>query len=318
MTASHLPVMLNEVLEAMQPKRGEVYVDGTFGAGGYSRALLEAAECKVYAIDRDPNVAVFAEKLTREFPSRFMLLAGTFGDMVELLQAQGIQSVNGIVLDVGVSSMQIDEAHRGFSFMKDGPLDMRMSGKGISAADIVNNSDESELADILYQYGEEKMSRRIASAIVKARSEAPITTTTQLAQIVRSVVRHSEKGINPATRTFQALRIVVNNELAELEAGLQAAEQLLSENGRLIVVTFHSLEDRIVKQFYQSRSGDTRGGSRHLPETVSAAPPTFFLPRRKPTASSQQEMDVNPRARSAKLRLAIRTEAMPHAPQFGG
>ncbi len=221
---AHLPVMLNEVLGAMQPKGGEIYVDGTFGAGGYSRALLEAAECKVYAIDRDPNVAAFAETLKKDFPNRFVLLAGTFGDMVELLQSQGIQSVNGIVLDIGVSSMQIDEAARGFSFMKDGPLDMRMSVSGMTAADIVNKRSEGEIADMLYLYGEEKMSRRIAKAIVEARSENEITTTSQLAQIVRSVVHRAEKGINPATRTFQALRIVVNDELGELEAGLQAAE----------------------------------------------------------------------------------------------
>ena len=313
---SHAPVMLQEVIEAMQPKNGEVYVDGTFGAGGYSRALLEAAECKVYAIDRDPNVAAFAETLKRDFPNRFVLLAGTFGEMVELLQSQGIRSVNGIVLDIGVSSMQIDEAERGFSFMKDGPLDMRMSTKGVSAADIINDTSESELADILYLYGEEKMSRRIAKAIVEARIESNITTTSQLVQIVRSVVHRSEKGINPATRTFQALRIVVNDELGQLEAGLLAAEQLLTSKGRLIIVTFHSLEDRIVKQFYQSRSGDTRGGSRHLPETVDSAPPTFFLARRKPTIASDEEIRINSRSRSAKLRLAVRTDAPALA--FGG
>lgn len=313
---SHASVMLDEVIEAMQPKNGEIYVDGTFGAGGYSRALLEAAECKVYAIDRDPSVAVFAERLKKDFPNRFVLLAGTFSQMVDLLQGQGIESVNGIVLDIGVSSMQIDQAERGFSFMKDGPLDMRMSSQGISAADIVNEREEGEIADMLYLYGEEKMSRRIAKAIVAARAESKITTTTQLASIVRSVVR-SEKGINPATRTFQALRIVVNDELGELESGLLAAEQLLANNGRLIVVTFHSLEDRIVKQFYQSRSGDTQGGSRHLPETVNSVPPTFFLRRRKPTLAKEAEIAANPRSRSAKLRLAVRNDT-PASVAFGG
>jgi 16S rRNA (cytosine1402-N4)-methyltransferase len=313
--AKHTPVMLAEVLEAMQPKKGEVYVDGTFGAGGYTRALLESCECRVYAIDRDPNVKSTADLLAQEYPNRFLLLSGTFGEMVELLAREGVTSVDGIVLDVGVSSMQIDTAERGFSFRKDGPLDMRMSGEGLSAADIVNTYDEEDIADILYQYGEEKLSRRIARAIVEKRKETPFTRTSQLADLVRSVVRGKHDGIDPATRTFQALRIVVNDELSELNRGLEAAEQLLTSGGRLIVVTFHSLEDRIVKQFYQSRSGDTRGGSRHFPATENAVPPTFFLVRKKAIQASENEISINPRARSAKLRLALRTQA-PHA--FGG
>lgn len=312
--APHIPVMLGEVLHTMQPADGEVYVDGTFGAGGYTRALLEAAACTVYAIDRDPNVSVFAEKLTRDFPGRFFWLLGTFSDMVELLAAQGVTKVNGIVLDIGVSSMQIDNPERGFSFKNNGPLDMRMASTGVSAADVVNKADESDLADIIYNLGEERDSYRVARAIVRAREEAPIETTEQLANIVRRVVRGT-KGIDGATRTFQALRIYVNDELGELTRALNDAEKILVKGGRLIVVTFHSLEDRIVKQFLQSRSGETRGGSRHLPQlgaTRSATAdslPIFLLPRKKPVLSSEAESDVNPRARSAKLRVAIRTEA---------
>jgi 16S rRNA (cytosine1402-N4)-methyltransferase len=309
----HKPVMLTQMVNAMQPADGETYVDGTFGAGGYSRALLESAECRVYAIDRDPNVARLADLLKQDFPDRFFLLAGTFGNMVELLAAQGVTSVNGVVLDIGVSSMQIDVPGRGFSFSHDGPLDMRMGALGLSAADIVNRYSEKEIADILYMYGEEKASRRIARAIVKAREETPITRTKQLADIVRGVIPPSprlrrDKGkIDPATRTFQGLRIAVNEELGELEQGLEAAEQLLAPGGRLLVVTFHSLEDRIVKQFYQSRSGDTRGGSRHLPATANTAPSTFFLPGKKPVLPDEAEIAANPRARSAKLRIAVRT-----------
>ncbi len=311
--ARHIPVMLPEVLEAMQPTDGEIYLDGTFGAGGYSRALLEAAQCTVYAIDRDPSVKALAEKLAEAFPGRFFWLLGSFSDMVQLLQAKGVKSIHGVVLDIGVSSMQIDNAERGFSFKNDGPLDMRMSGQGESAADIVNNADEEELANILYYYGEERQSRQIARAIVKARLEAPIMRTSELANIIRRIVRGKD-GIDPSTRSFQALRIKVNDELGELERALGAAEQLLVKDGRLVMVTFHSLEDRIVKQFFQSRSGETRGGSRHLPPveaTQKAAAyrlPTFFLPQRKPVLASQSEARINPRARSAKLRCAIRTE----------
>lgn len=311
----HVPVLLKEVLDSMRPVDGEIYVDGTFGAGGYTRALLEKAQCTVYAIDRDPSVAVFAEKLTREFPGRFFWLLGSFSDMLDLLAAKGVSKVNGIVLDIGVSSMQLDTAERGFSFRYDGPLDMRMADTGVTAADVVNKTEEEDLANIIYQFGEERESRRVARAIVRARSEAPITTTAQLAEIVRKVVR-SGKGIDGATRTFQGLRIYVNDELGELTRALDAAEKLLATGGRLIVVTFHSLEDRIVKQFLQSRSGETRGGSRHLPpvgatqQAASGNLPTFFLPSRKPVQASESESEINPRARSAKLRAAIRTEVV--------
>jgi 16S rRNA (cytosine1402-N4)-methyltransferase len=316
-TKQHIPVMLPEVLQAMQPKDGEVYLDGTFGAGGYSRALLESAGCTVYAVDRDPNVADMAAALAKAFPNRFFWLMGSFSDMVSLLEGRGITSVNGIVLDIGVSSMQIDAPERGFSFRSDGPLDMRMAQSGQSAADIVNNAAEEELADILYHYGEERKSRAIARAIVQARTEEPITRTRQLADIVRRVLKGGKDGLDPSTRTFQALRIRVNDELGELARALSAAEILLGDGGRLVVVTFHSLEDRIVKQFFQSRSGETRGGSRHLPQigathkATAAHLPAFFLPRRKPVLPSPSEIRINPRARSAKLRSAIRIRVKP-------
>lgn len=309
----HTPVMLKEMLTAVKPADGEIYVDGTFGAGGYSRALLEAARCTVYAIDRDPNVAALARQLAQSFPGRFFWLLGNFGDMIELLQAHGVKSVDAVVLDIGVSSMQIDDAGRGFSFKGQGPLDMRMSGAGLSAADIVNTTDEEELADILYHYGEERHSRRIARAIVKARTLKPITRTQELAEIIRNVMKGGK--IDPATRSFQALRIKVNDELGELERALAASERLLAPGGRLVIVTFHSLEDRIVKQFLQSRSGETGGGSRHLPHSgetrdmAAGGLPTFFLAQKKPFIPSDEEARINPRARSAKLRCAIRRAA---------
>jgi 16S rRNA (cytosine1402-N4)-methyltransferase len=308
----HIPVLLEEMLTAMRPADGEVYVDGTFGAGGYSKALLEAAQCTVYAIDRDPNVAQLAEKLAKDFPGRFFWLLGSFGDMLELLAGKGVSSVDGIVLDIGVSSMQIDNADRGFSFKNDGPLDMRMSATGQSAADLINTADEDEIADILYHYGEERRARQVARAIVKARAAKPITRTLELAEIIRRVVR--AKQIDPATRSFQALRIKVNDELGELERALDAGAQLLAPSGRLVIVTFHSLEDRIVKQFLQSRSGETRGGSRHLPQAgatrIAAAGslPLFFLAQKKPITATSAEARINSRARSAKLRFAIRQE----------
>ena len=310
--SEHISVMLPEVLQAMQPSDGEIFVDGTFGAGGYSRALLEAAKCTVYAIDRDPSVAETAAKLAKAFPNRFFWLAGNFGDMIELLAEKGVNSVNGIVLDIGVSSMQIDNAERGFSFKKDAPLDMRMSRDGLSAADIVNNAPEAELADIIFQYGEERKARQIARAIIEQRKIKPITTTKELADIARKVVRYAGDGIDPSTRTFQALRIKVNDELGELERALKAAEKILAPSGRLVVVSFHSLEDRIVKQFFRVCSGDTSGGSRHLPyigathKATTNHLPAFFLKNRKPVLPSAAEIDSNPRSRSAKLRFAIK------------
>ena len=308
-TSPHYPVMLPEVLQYMEPKDGEVYVDGTFGAGGYTRALLESADCKVYAIDRDPHVKVTAEKLAKEFPGRIELLCGNFGDMHHLLKTHGVEQVDGIVLDVGVSSMQLDQGERGFSFMKDGPLDMRMSCEGQTAADFVNQASEKELANVIYRYGGEKRSRHVARAIVTARVNEPVETTGQLARIVRSVVRSSPKEkIDPATRTFQAIRIWINDELGELENALKAAEELLSDEGRLIVVSFHSLEDSIVKQFLNEKSGRNQGVSRHMVWQAQVAPTAAFeLLIKKPVTPSEKELDENIRSRSAKLRAAKRT-----------
>lgn len=307
--------MLHEMLAALNAQGGERIVDGTFGAGGYTRAILESADCQVFAIDRDSHVHQFADRLKTEFDGRFVFLSGSFGQMMQLLAAQGVEAVDGIVLDIGVSSMQLDEAERGFSFKKDGPLDMRMaqSGKeaGITAADLVNSASETELADIIHHYGEEKAARRIAKAIVQARAERPITTTHQLAGLVAKVVGRGAGKIDPATRTFQALRIHVNDELGELVRALTAAEQLLVPGGRLVVVTFHSLEDRIVKRFFQSRSGGLEETvSRHVPlQGKSQVRNSFELEVRKALKASEAEAAVNARARSAKLRWGVRTDA---------
>lgn len=310
--AAHIPVMLPEVLEALQPANDEIYVDATFGAGGYSRAILEAAECKLYAIDRDPNVREFAQALQADFPDRFVFLAGSFSEIFTLLREQGVEKVDGIVMDLGVSSMQLDQAERGFSFMREGALDMRQSQQGQSAADIVNSYEADELANILYRYGEEKKSRRIARAIVEARAEKPIETTLELAEIIAKAAPQGKQKIHPATRSFQALRIYVNRELEELEQALESAKMLLGSGGRLVVVSFHSLEDRIAKQFFTTCSRENSGGSRHLPVMDNdVAPPLFTLPHRnKAIAASEHESDHNPRARSAKLRVGIRTEAV--------
>ena len=313
--AAHKPVMINEMLAELSPRDGGTYVDATFGAGGYSRAILESSACRLFSIDRDPSVSQIAQKLAEEFPGRFVFLAGRFSDMLELLAAEGVDEVDGVVMDIGVSSMQVDEAERGFSFKKDGPLDMRMASEGLSAADIVNEYSEEQLADILYEYGEEKASRRIAKAIIKARSEAPILRTNVLADIVRNAcgARRSPapSAIDPATRTFQALRIAVNNELEELESGLDAAEKLLKPGGKLVVVVFHSLEDRIVKRYLTSRAQSAPVLSRHLPPVPAsqAALRTFALPKPWMITPTQQEVAANPRARSAKLRVAMRVAA---------
>lgn len=310
--SAHKPVMLTEMLTALAPCDDGIYVDGTFGAGGYSRAILAAAHCTVYALDQDPNVKPLAEALAGEFPGRFIFVAGNFSDMGALLAAHHVASVDGIVLDIGVSSMQLDESARGFSFRNDGPLDMRMSASGMSAMDVVNGMEEEALANIIYQYGEEKASRRIAHAIVEARSLAPITRTKQLAEIVASVLpRHS--ATDPATRTFQALRIHVNDELGMLSKGLAEAERLLVAKGHLVVVTFHSLEDRIVKQFLHSRCGKFAGASRHVPFMVrDAVLPSFSPLKPEKQRASSAETKVNPRARSAILRAASRTEHAAH------
>lgn len=315
----HFPVMRDEVLAMAAPADGEVFIDGTFGAGGYSRALLETADCTVYAIDRDPTVQATADALAAEFPGRFHLLPGCFSQMDDLIKAQGVTSVDGVVLDIGVSSMQFDDAERGFSFQNDGPLSMRMSDEGLSAEDVVNDYEADEMADIIYQYGEEKKSRRIARAITEARAEERITRTAKLASIIEKSVGYKryirgKKQIHPATRTFQALRIYVNDELGELQKGLAAAEHILAPGGRLCVVSFHSLEDRIVKKFFKKRSGGTPRGSRHLPQALTPAAgaeqePPFNMIGKGLVKPSKKEIEQNIRSRSAKLRGGTRTMA---------
>jgi 16S rRNA (cytosine1402-N4)-methyltransferase len=302
----HIPVLLGEVLTALAPKQGGVYVDGTFGAGGYTRAILAAADARVYAIDRDPEAIAAGTDLAAEARGRLTLINGRFSAMDELLAERNVRDVDGVALDIGVSSMQLDEAARGFSFQHEGPLDMRMSGLGPSAADVINSASEKLIADILFHYGEERRSRAIARAIVSQRREAPITTTKALAEIVERVLGRGGV-IHPATRTFQALRIYVNGELHELALGLSAAERILKEEGRLAVVTFHSLEDRIVKSFLTERSGKTESVSRHQPQAARKSAASFTVITRKPIAASSREIERNPRARSAKLRAAIRT-----------
>ncbi len=307
----HVPVLLNEVVDALAPRDGGLYVDGTFGAGGYSAAILDAADCRVWGIDRDPSAVARGSDLSKKYDGRFDIIEGCFGDLVELLEDRAVDKVDGVALDLGVSSMQIDDAQRGFSFRHDGPLDMRMASSGQSAADLVNSAAESTLADIIYTYGEERRSRRVAHAIVAARAEAPITRTGQLAEIVRSAVPQARDGIDPATRTFQALRIYINDELSELDRGLAGAETVLAPGGRLAVVAFHSLEDRSVKRFLRERSGSAGRPSRHLPESPGRPAPTFILLQRRPKTPSEREIATNPRARSARLRSAERTEAPP-------
>ncbi len=311
--ARHNPVMKNEMIAAVAPRDGDIIVDGTFGAGGYSRALLQAASCKVIAFDRDPEVKLLADALAQEFaPGHFLFFASRFSAMLDVLTEAGITQVDAIVLDVGVSSMQIDDSDRGFSFMRDAALDMRMSQEGVSAADVVNNYSEADLIRILFEYGEERDAKRIARSIVNNRALEPITTTKQLADLVKAAVRGAGKmKIHPATRTFQALRIEVNQELAELEAALVAAENLLKPGGRLVIVSFHSLEDRIVKQFMLSRSDRAQKISRHdpaalLPNSLTSTA-IFELTPQRAIAPSEQEVNTNPRARSAKLRCATRT-----------
>ena len=302
MSAPHIPVLLDPVLSALAIEPGQKVVDGTFGAGGYSRAFL-AAGAEVIAFDRDPSARQFAAGLG----GKFRLLESRFSDMaVEL----GADSVDGVALDLGVSSMQLDEADRGFSFMRDGPLDMRMSDTGRTAADIVNTADLKDLARMLWVYGEERQSRRIAAAIGRRRVEQPFTRTLDFAEFVERVLggRRGAK-VHPATRTFQGLRIAVNEELSELEAGLLAAEEILLAGGRLAVVSFHSLEDRIVKAFLTERSGRTPGGSRHAPPVQAGPPPSFELVFNGAVGPSDAELAANPRSRSAKLRAARRTTA---------
>jgi len=303
----HRPVLLAEVVAALAPREGAIIVDATFGGGGYARALLDAAPCRVIGIDRDPDRVADATDLTARYAPRLSVIEGRFGAMDELLAESGVDRVDGVALDLGVSSMQIDEAKRGFSFRLDGPLDMRMERAGRSAADIVNATPEAELADIIYRLGEERHSRRVARAIVARRKLAPFTTTTALAETVRGAVPRAKDGIDPATRTFQALRMEVNDELGELDRGLSAAERLLRAGGRLAVVSFHSLEDSAVKDFLRRRSSTGARPSRHLPPVAADRAPSFRLINRKPIVASAEETAANPRARSAKLRIAERT-----------
>ena len=307
----HTPVLLSEVLTFLQPRSGAVYVDGTFGGGGTAQALLAAADCFVWGIDRDPDAIARGTRIAGEHDGRLALIEGRFGDIARLLAEKAVQAVDGVALDLGVSSPQIDTPERGFSFREDGPLDMRMENKGPSAADLVNQSEESELADLIHRLGEERRSRAVARAIVKARAEAPITRTSELARIVRAAVPKAADGIDPATRTFQALRIAVNDELGELERGLAGAETVLRDGGRLAVVSFHSLEDRIVKQFLRTRGGRAPAGSRHRPAAHEVAEPTFRELTRRPVRPDASESARNPRARSARLRAAERTAAAP-------
>jgi 16S rRNA (cytosine1402-N4)-methyltransferase len=307
--ARHIPVLRAEVLEALAPRAGGLYLDATFGAGGYSAAILATPDTQVLALDRDPRAIAGGFDLVEAAAGRLTLVEAQFSELDQVAKAQGIEAFDGIVFDIGVSSMQLDEAGRGFSFRNDGPLDMRMSGRGESAADLVNKADEAVLADIFYHFGEERAARRIAKAIVAARTEAPITTTAQLASLISRVVPVRPGAIHPATRSFQALRIAVNDELGELVAGLSAAEHLLKPGGRLAVVTFHSLEDRIVKQFFAARSGRGEAKSRPLPGEPKKPAPSFTLTGKQPVEASAAETTENPRARSAKLRFAERTTA---------
>jgi len=307
--ARHVPVLIRPAIELLNVRDGGVYIDGTFGAGGYSHAILAAADAQVIGIDRDRGAVARGADLVAASGGRLTLVEDNFSALDRVARKFGHESLDGVVLDIGVSSMQLDQAERGFSFRLDGPLDMRMGADGPSAADVVARASERSLADIIFQLGEERRSRAVARAIVAARGQAPIRTTLALVEIVSRVVHVRPGTIHPATRTFQALRIFVNDELAELAAALAAAERILKASGRLAVVTFHSLEDRIVKTFFAERSGTT-GVSRHRPD-VEAPAPTFRILTKRPIAPDEAEIADNPRARSAKLRAGERSEAPP-------
>ena len=307
----HVPVLLPQIIDALQPRADGIYIDGTFGAGGTTQALLESAQCIVLAIDKDPDAVAFGCDLEAASKGRLTLVQGAFGDMADIAAANGVARADGITLDLGVSSMQLDEGERGFSFQSDGPLDMRMSRAGPSAADAVNSLAERDLAQVIAVLGEERRARAIARAIVAARKQRAIARTGELADIVARVLgrRHDEKK-HPATRTFQALRLYVNGELDELVRGLMAAEQLLRQGGRLVVVTFHSLEDRIVKRFLASRSGKAARPSRHAPVSAAAGrTPSFRLLTKRAISPDADEIKRNPRARSARLRAGERMAA---------
>jgi 16S rRNA (cytosine1402-N4)-methyltransferase len=308
---AHIPVLIAPVLAALRPADGEVYVDCTFGAGGYSRAILAHANCRVIGLDRDPSAIADGQGLVAQFGGRLTLVQTTFDEMESVLADCNIDKVDGVVMDIGVSSMQLDQAERGFSFMREGPLDMRMAQAGMSAADVVAVFSAEQLADVIYVLGEEPRSRAIARAIVKAREEAPILTTLDLVRAVERATGPHRQHLrtHPATRTFQALRIFVNDELGQLANALHAAEKILKENGRLVIVSFHSLEDRIAKQFLTQRSGNLPSGSRYLPAAHDGPQPTFKLLFKGHVGADDEELAVNPRSRSAKLRAAVRTNA---------
>jgi 16S rRNA (cytosine1402-N4)-methyltransferase len=307
--SGHIPVMLDEVIATLAPRDGGRYLDGTFGGGGYAAAILDEADCMLWAIDRDPEAIERGAGLVARFPGRLHLLHGQFGDMVALLDQAGVHDLDGIVLDLGISSFQIDDPGRGFSFRHDGPLDMRMGKNGTSAADLVNSLPEAALADVLYELGEERASRRIAHAIVAARLEAPIETTGRLAEIIRSVLPPDRSGNHPATRSFQALRIKVNDELQQIEDALAQAAGLLLPGGRLVVVAFHSLEDRIVKRFMSEAAGRTGGPSRHDPAgLLTPNAPDFRLLTTRTLRPGARETNQNPRSRSARLRALERLD----------
>jgi 16S rRNA (cytosine1402-N4)-methyltransferase len=311
--ARHVPVLLGEVREALALRPGGVYLDGTFGAGGYARAILDShADVRLVAVDRDPDAIRAGAAMVETYKGRLDLVAGRFGDLDEIVEERDLLgALDGVVLDIGVSSMQIDEAGRGFSFRFEGPLDMRMEQAGRSAADIVNGAPEAELADIFYHYGEERRARAVARAIIEHRRRSPILTTRELADLVAGLVRAEPNGPHPATRVFQALRIAVNDELGELVRALTAAERALKPGGRLVVVTFHSLEDRIVKQFLAGRTGRVARASRHMPSADGREAASFTAVTRGPVLPSDTETFANPRARSAKLRAGERTSAPP-------
>lgn len=309
MTSPHAPVLLAEVIEALAPKADDVIIDATFGAGGYTRAILERG-ADVVALDRDPTVQPFADAVARDFPEHFQLIRTPFSGLADAFEESGKAKLDGAVFDIGVSSMQLDQAERGFSFMRDGPLDMRMSDEGETAADIVNTWDHGPLAHIFKLYGDERQSGRVATAILRRRVEQPFTRTLDLAEVVEKALGGRRgAAIHPATRVFQALRIAVNDELGELERGLEAAEATLAPGGRLVVVTFHSLEDRMVKAFLTERTGNAPGGSRHAPVAVETRKPSFDLLFKGAREAGEAELAANPRARSAKIRAAVRTDA---------
>ena len=311
MTSPHAPVLLAEVIEALAPQSGDVIIDATFGAGGYTRAIL-ATGATVIALDRDPTVQPHADAVANDYPGRFRLVRTPFSGLAEAFADSGEPRLDGVVFDIGVSSMQLDQAERGFSFMRDGPLDMRMGDEGETAADIVNGWDHGPMAHIFKLYGDERQSGRVATAILRRRVEQPFERTLDLAAVVEKALGGRRGApIHPATRVFQALRIAVNDELGQLRQGLEAAEAALSPGGRLVVVTFHSLEDRIVKAFLTERTGNAPGGSRHAPVAIETRKPSFTLSFKGAREAGDAERAENPRARSAKLRAAIRTDAAP-------